>query len=194
MTKEEARQWGRTEKKKHTDEDIRSRSRAAICRLKELDRFQEAERIFVYVSCNRELDTRELIADCLAQGRTVLVPKVYGLDMHFHEISSLDMLVPGTKNIPEPCNHFRPEWEEKGGLMIMPGLAFDRQCNRAGYGGGFYDRYLNAHTEFYKIALCFDFQLVESIAAEPHDRKPDRIITETQDICRTEETWNHLNA
>ena len=72
----------------------------------------------------------------------------------------------------------------RDGLFIMPGLAFDYDFHRIGYGGGFYDRYLSEDNTFIKAALAFDFQLLESIPYEEHDLKPDYIITQTQFIRR----------
>ncbi len=64
-------------------------------------------------------------------------------------------------------------------LMIMPGAAFDRRCNRIGYAGGFYDRYLERFPGCETMALAFSLQITEEIPAEAHDRKPSCIITES---------------
>ncbi len=64
-------------------------------------------------------------------------------------------------------------------LMIMPGAAFDRSCNRIGYAGGFYDRYLERFPACETMALAFSLQITEEIPAEAHDRKPSCIITES---------------
>lgn len=109
-------------------------------------------------------------------GQTVLVPKVYGRDMKFHRITALSELKPGKYGILEPDN--TDICEPKQGLMIMPGLAFDKEHHRAGYGGGFYDRYLEQHPAFYKAAVAFSFQIVDHIETERYDLKPDCIITE----------------
>ena len=61
--------------------------------------------------------------------------------------------------------------------MLIPGLAFDRDGNRLGYGGGFYDRYLGEHKEIIGAALSYDFQLVDRLPAENHDRPVDYIVT-----------------
>ena len=104
------------------------------------------------------------------------MPKVYGRDMKFHRITTLSELKPGKYGILEPDNTDICEPEQ--GLMIMPGLAFDKEHHRAGYGGGFYDRYLEQHPAFYKAAVAFSFQIVDHIETESYDLKPDCIITE----------------
>ncbi|MBQ1895642.1 MAG: 5-formyltetrahydrofolate cyclo-ligase, partial [Clostridia bacterium] len=64
-------------------------------------------------------------------------------------------------------------------LMLMPGLAFDEHGNRIGYGGGYYDRYLerNRDKEYTKVALAYPFQVFDEIPADPHDEKVDAVIT-----------------
>ncbi len=74
-------------------------------------------------------------------GKTVWVPKVHGETMDFYEITSFDELKPGAYGISSPM----PEYlhRQTTDLMIMPGVAFDTNRNRVGYGGGYYDRYLS---------------------------------------------------
>ena len=62
------------------------------------------------------------------------------------------------------------------GFMLVPGLAFDKNGNRLGYGGGFYDKYLASHEEIITAALGYDFQIVEKVPSEPHDKKMDYLI------------------
>lgn len=64
--------------------------------------------------------------------------------------------------------------------MIMPGVVFDINCHRIGYGKGFYDRYLNRYPTLDKIALAFDLQIVDHIEAESHDVNPQSVITESR--------------
>ncbi len=85
--------------------------------------------------------------------------------------------------VPEKEMEIIPEKEAENGvhgctLMIMPGAAFDRDCNRIGYAGGFYDRYLERFPACETIALAFSLQVTDRIPAEIHDRKPSRIMTE----------------
>ncbi len=64
-------------------------------------------------------------------------------------------------------------------LILMPGLLFDTQRHRLGYGGGYYDKYLSAHTEHRTAALCYDFQVIDhTLPYEEHDRLPDYLVTE----------------
>ena len=62
--------------------------------------------------------------------------------------------------------------------MIMPGVAFDRHCRRVGYGGGFYDRYLEKHQKLTRLALAFSFQMMEEVPVEETDIIPQILVTE----------------
>ena len=103
--------------------------------------------------------------------------------MEFYRISDEHDLISGYMGIMEPSDTC-VKAECRNGLFIMPGLAFDYDFHRIGYGGGFYDRYLSADNTFVKAALAFDFLLLDSIPYEEHDLKPDYIITQTQFIRR----------
>ena len=102
--------------------------------------------------------------------------------MRFYRIQSLAELKEGYKGILEPEGNtesyeYAPE-EAANCLLLMPGSIFDPLGNRMGYGGGFYDRYLEQHPVFYKAAVAFSFQIVDHIETESYDLKPDCIITE----------------
>ncbi len=137
--------------------------------------------VYIFVSYGTEVDTKAVIEMLLrAQCYEVCVPRVHGSEMEFYRINDLSDLTSGYNGILEPvcgnpvlhCN----------GIMFLPGLVFDIYHGRAGYGGGFYDRYLYRHREdnIYKIGLAYDFQVLkeEKIDMEAHDVRPDIIITE----------------
>ena len=143
-----------------------------------------AENVFLYMSYNREVDTYMLLSQCFMDGKKVYAPKVLSkTQMEFYCLSDENDLVSGYMGIMEPSDACEKA-DTRDGLFIMPGLAFDYDFHRIGYGGGFYDRYLSIDNTFIKAALAFDFQLLESIPYEEHDLKPDYIITQTQFIRR----------
>lgn len=158
-------------------------------RLTSLESYQQAKLLFSYVSYKSEADTKKILQKALNEGKTVAVPKVMDGNgiMEFYEIQSLQELKKGYQGIEEPDIENKkpviPEKMQEAALMIMPGAAFDGKCNRIGYGGGFYDRYLNKHSKIIKtIAICYEKQLVNNIPAEELDVKPDMIITEQRMI------------
>ena len=148
--------------------------------------YKAARDVLIYVSTGSEADTTELIKKCFEDKKNVYVPKVYGKEMRFISIGSLDELTPGYYGIMEPVSD-EPVWEKgsrdtyNDSLCIMPGLAFDRKVNRIGYGGGFYDKFLEK-AQVYKMAVCYDCQIVEHIDAQDTDIKPDMIVTDMEVI------------
>ena len=152
---------------------------AKICRtLCQLEEFQKAEWVYIYIDYKNEVMTGEIMEQALAMGKHVAAPKVVGKDMIFYEIQSLDDLEPGYFGIREPREDL-PVADCETAFLVMPGVAFDREKHRVGYGGGFYDRFLEKHTKLYKAALAFEFQMMEEIPVEPTDILPDVVITET---------------
>lgn len=180
MTKKEARDYVKTCKANMTRQQITEKSKMIMDRICCLQEFVDAEEVLAYVNYNQEVETLPLIEQCLQQGKKVLVPKVYGDFMKFHEIMSVSELKPGKYGILEPDNE-RVCMPDRG-FMVMPGLAFDRQLNRAGYGGGYYDKYLFDRPYIFKAAVAFSFQIVESIQTEEYDLRPDIVITEKEII------------
>ena len=155
-----------------------------------LEEYKNANSIFIYVDYNKEVKTSLIIEDALKSGKNVAVPRVYshevGADeksskyMKFHYISSRDELEKGYNGLLEPMvDAPLADGDTENALMVMPMVAFDGDRNRVGYGGGFYDKYLNCHNFAFKLGLAFEEQKVEAIDdKEEYDVKPDMIVTE----------------
>ena len=105
---------------------------------------QAAKSLYGYLSYNQEVRTIPIMRQAQADGKRVAVPKVYGDTMKFLWLDDLNAVAPGAYNIPEPIAD-EPEADDETALVLMPGLAFDPEGHRCGYGGGFYDKYLAAH-------------------------------------------------
>ena len=87
--------------------------------------------------------------------------------------------MPSRLQIPEPDPTFCPCMDgEESALMIMPGVAYDTSLNRIGYGGGFYDRYLQIHRHHPTAAVAYHFQIFEAVPHEDTDIRPQLLITE----------------
>ena len=176
--KKEIRKRMRVLRENMTREDMFSKSSLIFEQLITVPEYKNAEKIFTYVSMNNEVDTIMLIDYSLSMDKRVFVPKVSGRDMLFYEISDISELSPGDCGIYEPDTDGKEPDYSKTGFMCMPGVAFDKDYNRIGYGGGFYDRYLSGENKFYKAALAYEFQFVDHIRTEHVDVKPDMIVTE----------------
>lgn len=176
--KKALRQIIKAKKKELTTDDVRRKTESILSQLMIDEEYVNAKRIYTYVNYNQEVDTCMLIERAILDGKIVLVPRVDGDFMEFYQIESLEQLAPGAYGILEPVADCKMDTKHDG-VMIMPGLAFDRKLHRIGYGGGFYDRYLQEYQEFYKIALCFDFQIVDEVPAQEFDIPVDCVISET---------------
>jgi len=140
-----------------------------------LEEYQSAAAIYCYIDFKNEVSTEKIIAHAFSQQKKVAVPKIDAGKMNFYYIKSFDDLTPGYYNIMEPATD---QIADEHGFMILPGVAFDKQGHRIGYGGGFYDKYLSAHRDLYKAAIAYDFQILDSITFEPHDIPIDILISE----------------
>lgn len=171
-------------RKECTDAQVEEWSMDITKRVASLPAFRRAERILAYADYNHEVITKYLIEEAWKNGKEVAVPKVVGQDMVFYRLTGFDQLAPGYYGIPEPLEGDIVQWEQA--LMIMPGVAFDRSNHRVGYGGGFYDRFLEKHPSIERVAVAFDFQILDEVPTEPTDICPQIIVTE-------KETFFHRN-
>ncbi|MDR1381816.1 MAG: 5-formyltetrahydrofolate cyclo-ligase [Tannerella sp.] len=152
-----------------------------ICgRLIQTEAFQKARCIALYHAIKGEVRTLALLEEWYGK-KKIALPAISGGNMNFHLYAGKENLVAGALNIPEPDISGKSPAEmipaEDIELFVVPGIAFDRECNRLGRGKGYYDRFLSG-TDKPIIGLCFGFQLMERIPAEAHDRKMTMVITE----------------
>ncbi|MGE9270159.1 MAG: 5-formyltetrahydrofolate cyclo-ligase [Verrucomicrobiales bacterium] len=105
-------------------------------------------------------------------------PKVSGLQLHFHEVHSLDDFVPGAYGILEPATHTPFIETAQLDVLLCPGLGFGRDGSRLGRGKGFYDRVLTDRPlQARAIGIAFREQIVESVPTDPHDQSLDELIS-----------------
>ncbi len=153
--------------------------RDRICQFKE---FQQSRVMMFYVSMAEEVDMLPLLNKMLEEGRQVNVPCV---DQKNNSLLSVPItnpetdLIPGTYGILEPkkhlVNHFDVNQLE---IVLVPGIAFDRQGHRLGRGKGYYDRFLKSlPKQIQTIGLAYDFQLMDSIPVNDLDIAVRHVIT-----------------
>ena len=164
-------------RKEHSDTWIEEKSRRITELLTALPEYEDADRIMAYADYNHEVITRYIIEQAWKDGKEVAVPKVFGKDMIFYKLTDFAQLESGYFGIPEPKEDGETvSWEDA--MMVMPGVAFDENCNRVGYGGGFYDRFLEKHPGIRRVAVGFSFQILSEVPTEPTDIRPQVIVTE----------------
>lgn len=177
-----------------SEEEIKKESADALLQLLQTPEYCSAQSVFAYVSYQQELSTFPLIQAALLDGKAVAVPKVLcksRRQMEFYRIWDLSELSPGFSGILEPDGNNLPEVPDKNSLMILPGLSFGRMGKRIGYGGGFYDAYLQKCRRNLPVlaGYGYDFQIVDdgvfcggNFPAEEHDQSVDMLVTPSEVI------------
>ena len=175
MDKTELRRQIRAQKRAMTEAEITEKS----IRLGELFAasalYQEARTIYGYLPYNQEVRTTPMLERALRDGKRVAVPKVIGDEMIFIYLDDLTKVEKGYSGIPEPVEN-GPLGDDPHALVLMPGLAFDSQGHRIGYGGGFYDKFLASEPEHPTLALCYDFQMLPHLETESFDIPVDCVL------------------
>ncbi|MDO4622886.1 MAG: 5-formyltetrahydrofolate cyclo-ligase [Eubacteriales bacterium] len=184
MTKKEVRKKVFALRKAAAAEDVAENSRRIFEKVCASDLYKKAETVFAYMDYNNEVQTRAFIERCWKDGKRAALPKVNGPAMNFYYVEYFGQLAPGMMGILEPITHcpgiVAEADQDETALLIVPGVAFDRENHRVGYGGGFYDRYQEIHTQHPTIAVAFDFQIMEEVPFEETDICPMYIYTESE--------------
>lgn len=144
--------------------------------------YKAAETIFIYYPFRSEVNTLIIIQEAQKNNKKIILPRVEnnGLQLYYVEDLKTDLLE-GAFGIMEPKRTCREVLLKDIDLIVMPGTCFDKQMNRIGYGGGFYDRILESMAQSIpRIALAFDIQVLDSIPTEELDQKVNLIITESK--------------
>lgn len=173
MTKQELRKMIRQRKQQHSVDE----SSAFINRLKDNSHFLHAHTLLLYSALPDEVPTQTLIDELVAQGKTVLLPRVVSdTDMELRRYSGPADLQQGAFGIMEPTGELFTDYAAID-VAIIPGMAFDDEGHRLGRGKGYYDRFLaKLSPTTYKIGLCFSWQRVNHVPTDDHDIPMDEVI------------------
>ena len=148
---------------------------------KVLDICQDKNVVFIFVSKDDEVETRSIISELLAQGKTIIVPitEEETGTLRLCKISSLEDLAVGTYGIDEPKKQ-KDFPKEDVDIFLVPGTKFDKEGNRKGRGKGYFDRFL-ADVKGKKpiVGLCYDNQIVEKLETNSWDIPVDRVISKS---------------
>ena len=176
MDKMALRQMIREKKRAMSLEEIESKSAQLGKLFAESAFYKEAKTIYGYLPYNQEVRTVPMLERALRDGKRVAVPKVFGEEMKFIYITDFSRLEKGYAGIPEPIDN-GPIADDPTALVLMPGLAFDAQGHRIGYGGGFYDKFLESEPNHPTVALCYSFQMLSLLETEAHDVPVDYVFS-----------------
>ena len=164
-------------------EELKVKSDSVISRLQGLDEYRQARVVMAYVDFRNEVQTGALIESCLTGGKRICVPitDIAAKVLTPSEIKDFPGdLVPGAWGILEPRQEcVRPLDPGEIDLVVVPGVAFDTNGDRLGYGGGFYDRFLpRTRTGTVFVALAFELQVRDNVYPGPHDCPMHILLTE----------------
>ena len=175
--KNEIRRQIRIRKNQTSLEDKKILSEIIFKKIEDLESFKRSTVILAYWSMNDEVFTHDFVQKW-AEEKQFILPSVKGDKLELKRFSGISNLIEGESfGIGEPSGDVfdRPE---KIDLIIVPGVAFDVNNNRLGRGKAYYDKLLKT-TMAYKVGVCFDFQLIDSVPIDDHDVKMDLVISDT---------------
>ena len=150
-------------------------SKAIINQITNLDIYKKSKLIALYKSLNNEVDTNTLIDKTLKE-KIVLLPRMDNGKIVFVKINKSTNYVKSNFGVLEPIGD---SCDDDIDLIIVPGVAFDQELNRLGFGMGYYDQYLRGK-DIYKIGICFNDQVVDKLPHDEFDIQMDMIVTENR--------------
>ena len=172
--------------RKEKDKDfIKHNSDIITDKLLNLDCIKNAKNIMLYLDFNNEVSTDSLIKKLLNLGKIVSSPITLKEERKLIPSQITDLkngIQYGAYNIREPKPECSPAINIKDlDVVIVPAVAYDKNCYRLGYGGGFYDRFLeNLRKDAVTIGIAFDLQIFDEVPKESHDAQLDYIVTESR--------------
>ena len=140
--------------------------------------YKQATDVCLYVPIQNEVDLFRFADTMLKERKRIWLPRVKEERMDFYAYQMGTVLKEGAYHILEPDSDTKLIPEETDGdcLIVMPGAVFSKKRERIGYGGGYYDRYLEKHSGCKTVAVCYAFQIVEQIPTEKTDIKPQLLL------------------
>lgn len=184
MPKRSLRQQMLARRRALSHEEWLTSSRLAQQGFLSLDEYCKAACLALYAPAHNETDTGDILLSSLEAGKKVLYPAICGHEMVLRKVDGLADLSAGRFGIHEPCPTGVDHTAEEADLIVVPGVAFDQDGHRIGYGKGFYDRFLrHPGRKAHLVGLCHDFQLIDGkIPAEGHDIRMEIIVTDRRII------------
>jgi 5-formyltetrahydrofolate cyclo-ligase len=186
MERNDLRQMILTKRDHLSSDEQQYKSRQILDNLTAIKPFSKVSTLFSYVNFRSEAATMDLIYYCLQRPVKVTVPLTLTGEKKLISYLITDPkkdLVPGYCNIPEPLQTLPVIDPKTIDLVILPGSVFDFNGGRLGYGGGYYDRFLQySAPQALKIGLAFDLQIVDKVPVLAHDQKLDWLITESRAV------------
>lgn len=149
----------------------------------DLDAYHHANVLFLYYPLGQEVDILPIMKQGLMDKKIIALPKVVNkTTIQFNQVSSMEDVLLGTYNVYEPKSSIEVPYT-KNSLILVPGIAFDKQMHRIGFGAGYYDRYFNKLINEYpdltinSIGVCYEKQFVETTYPTTYDVALNGLVT-----------------
>lgn len=162
-----------------SDEE-RSRRDERICNtVISLASYRFADTVLMYAPTAKEIDVTPIAKHALASGKRIAYPlcNVEEHTMVFKAVTSTDQLINGSYSIPEPPEDAETLTDLSSSICLVPGLVFDREGYRVGYGKGYYDRFLSTYKQT-KLGIVYADFILDTVPRGKYDRRVDILITE----------------
>jgi 5-formyltetrahydrofolate cyclo-ligase len=180
--KQEIRQQAHDNRKNQADKD--GVSQIIVDRFMQLPEYSAARTVMFYIDVRDEVRTRHALPDAIQGDKRIVIPYCVDGELELFHLESMDELDVGMYKILEPRSDLREVaakrlQPEDLDLIMVPGVAFDRNGGRTGHGKGYYDKLLeHARADTPLVALAFECQLFPEIPCEEHDIYMDKVVTE----------------
>ncbi len=176
VTKKQIREFIRHQQQLCDKAEMQRQADAVFAAITAMPQWQQARHVMLYYSMPAELPTHKVTDEWMAAGKRIYLPRVNGdeIDLLAYEPGCIKF--GGKYNIGEPQgdNLTDPAVLD---LVIVPGVAFDRHCNRLGHGKGYYDKFLAKIPHVPTIGVALNYQIADAIPVDAHDRPMDAVVT-----------------
>ncbi len=158
-------------------EEVLSRSKIIEDKLYHAIHEYDTDNVLCFYPLKKEVNLLGLYNILLGEGYNLYFPVTFRDGLRFYKVNNMEEFSIGTFDVYEPDDR-RFEFRSMEAFVITPGLVFDKDNNRVGYGMAYYDRFLRHNTQVTPVGVCFDFQVVEKVNATPLDIPVKKLITD----------------
>lgn len=178
-TKQEIRTYHKNLRGQMSAREVEKKSRLICKKILESREYQQTALLYGYYPLGNEVDVLPVLRQALLEGKAVVLPRT-GTDcqMEFYRVTSLEQVEEGAFHVMEPKQDC-PLVQENTGMMLVPGVVFDKSGSRYGYGKGYYDRYLAKNDKICRISVAYEHQIEEQLEVLPTDQRMQVVCTET---------------
>lgn len=162
-----------------TPEQVKEESHKIVARIESMRHFQDAKVVMLYYPIQNEVDLRSLVSKYDGEKTFLLPATLADHKMEVRIVHRDTELKKGRYGVPEPPAE---AYKGKIDLILVPGVAFDKNLYRLGRGGGYYDRFLRRYRRSFKVGVCYSSQLHENIPHSWHDIRMNHVVSPDQII------------